>query len=383
MLVDSGVFQIPFLSRENGVDRFESAIWWVIFTMFLFVGVNSLCAAPLTVDTAENGTKIKDLTSIVGVRDNQLMGYGIVVGLNGTGDGTTGAMTTQTIANLLSSVNIKVSQADINSKNVAAVMVTARLAPFARQGDKTSVELGSIGDAKSLRGGTLLMTALKGADGNIYAVAQGAVSTVGGGAAANSGIIENGAIVEQEARFNLADRDSAILSLKEENLDHAVLIQNAINARFAEVFLQEAQQKARQNNMGAIQKRQQIEPDRAAFAQDSRSINLKRPKSMSMVEFLSIVNNIEIATTQPSRITIDEKSGTIVAGMNIRVRPVVVTHNAMTLNIDQSLAPEGSPLTVSSVAGALQQIGATASDLIAIMRALKRSGAIEAELVIN
>ncbi|GHS86538.1 flagellar P-ring protein [Campylobacterota bacterium] len=332
--------------KKLKLDSFESAAWWAILTLFLFVGVNSLFAAT-----------IKESANVVGIRDNQLMGYGLVVGLNGTGDGTTGAITTRTLANLLQSVNIKVSENDINSKNVAAVMVTARLEPFARQGDRLNVEIGSIGDAKSLRGGTLLMTALKGADNNIYAVAQGAVSTTP--QAANSGAIQNGAIVEQEARFDLANRENAVLSLKEANLDNAVAIQNAINTRF--------------NAQG----------ERVAFAQDSRSINLKRPKEMSMVEFLSVVGNLNVIMTQPQRITIDEKSGTIVAGADILVRPSVITHNAITLNIDSSLAPNGEPLTVTNIAGALQQLGANSADVIAIMRALKRSGAIDAELVIN
>ncbi|MDR2153379.1 MAG: flagellar basal body P-ring protein FlgI [Helicobacteraceae bacterium] len=341
------MFKLSVLFGSGGANlasRIESAARATALILFLFVCVNSLLARP-----------IKDITNVVGIRDNQLMGFGLVVGLSGTGDGTTGAITTQTLANLLQSVNIKVSQNDINSKNVAAVMVTAKLEPFARQGDRVDIQIGSIGDAKSLKGGTLLMTALKGADGNIYALAQGAVSTAQN-AQTNAAKIANGAIIEREARFDLAGRETAVLSLKESSLDNAVAIQNAINRRYGE---------------------------RIANAIDARSINLQKPKDASMVEFLSEAGNIDVPIAIANKVTIDEKSGTIVAGINARVRPVVITHNAVTLNIDESLSPDGKPLTVANVAGALQQIGAGANDVIAIMQALKRSGALEAELEIN
>ncbi|MDR0663949.1 MAG: flagellar basal body P-ring protein FlgI [Helicobacteraceae bacterium] len=332
------------LGGDERANRFESAARVAVIALFLFVCVNSLLARP-----------IKEIANVVGIRDNQLMGFGLVVGLNGTGDGTTGAITTQTLANLLQSVNIKVSQSDVNSKNVAAVMVTAKLEPFARQGDRVDIQVGSIGDAKSLKGGTLLMTALKGADGNIYALAQGALSTIGN-AQTNSARIVNGAIIEQEARFDLAGRETAVLSLKESDLDGAVAIQNIINERYGE---------------------------RIANAIDARSINLKKPKDISMVEFLSAVGNLNAPSSVPNKVTIDEKSGVIVAGTNVRVNPVVISHNAITLNIDESLSPDGRALTVANIAGALQQIGANANDVIAIMQALKRSGALEAELEIH
>ncbi|MDR0747401.1 MAG: flagellar basal body P-ring protein FlgI [Helicobacteraceae bacterium] len=336
------------MQADRGVadlDRFESVAWRVVMALFLFFGANSLFAAP-----------IKDMTNILGVRENQLIGYGLVVGLNGTGDGTTSTFTTQTLANLLQSVNIKVDQRDITSKNAAAVMVTAKLKPFARQGDRVDVQVSSIGDAKSLRGGTLLMTGLKGLDGNIYAVAQGGVS-VGQGALANSGRILNGATVEQEVRFDLSGRERTVLSLKEDSLDNAVAIQNRINEHF----------KAK-----------------LALANDSRSISLKKPDDITMVELLSIVGNLEISPVRANKVTIDEKSGTIVAGLDIRVLPVVVTHGAITISVDSAMSPDGTPLSIANVAGALQQMGAGAADTIAILQALKKAGAIEAELeVIN
>lgn len=328
--------------KNEPLDRFESTAWWVVLVLFLFVSVNSLFAAP-----------VKEVTNVVGIRDNQLIGYGLVVGLNGTGDGTTSAFTTQTLANLLQSVNIKVDQADISSKNVAAVMVTARLEPFARQGDSIDIQVASIGDAKSLRGGTLLMTGLKGLDGNIYAVAQGPISISGAAAQANNGRIISGATVEQEIRFDLYNREMATLSLKESNLENAVAIQNKLNEHFG---------------------------IRVAIAADARSINLKKPDDQSMVEFLSVIGNLEVPIARHNRVIIDEKSGTVVAGIEVRVRPVVVTHGAITLAVDETLQEDGRPLSVANIASALQRLGAGPRDVIAIMQAIRQAGALEADL---
>lgn len=327
--------------RAVDLDRYEGGAWFAVLLLFLFVSINSLYAA-----------SIKDVTTVVGVRDNQLIGYGLVVGLNGTGDGTTSTFTTQTLANLLQSVNIKVNQADISSKNTAAVMVTAKLEPFARQGDKVDIQVSSIGDAKSLRGGTLLMTGLKGLDGNIYAVAQGVISA-GGAGASNSGRIIQGGTVEQEIRFDLHSKELATLSLKTSSLENAVAIQNALNKHFS---------------------------DRVATAMDSRSINLKRPSDMSMVEFLSIVGNVEFDLIKPTKVVIDEKSGTVVAGISARVRPVVVSRGAITLSVDESLAVDNQPLNVSNIVMALQRLGASSQDTIAIMQAISQAGALEAQL---
>ena len=173
----------------------------------------------------------------------------------------------------------------------------------------------------------------------------------------NSGRISSGGTVEQEVRFNLAAKEQATLSLRESSMDNAVAIQNRLNDYFNA---------------------------RVAVANDSRSISLKRPPEMSMVEFLSVVGNLNVSHARTNKITIDEKSGTIVAGKDIRVLPVVVTHGAFTLSVDESLEQNGQPLTISSVAAVLQQMGAGANEVIAILQALKRSGALEAELeVVN
>ncbi|MEN8304206.1 MAG: flagellar basal body P-ring protein FlgI, partial [Campylobacterota bacterium] len=181
-------------------------------------------------------TKINDVSNIVGVRENQIIGYSLVVGLKKTGDGTTSKFTLQSIANMLKSMDIDMKPIDIKSKNVAAVVVTATMKPFARQGDMFDVSVSSIGDAKSLEGGTLLMTPLKGVDGKIYALAQGAIS-IGGrnvrGAGAEThpttGMVFQGGFIEREINIDLYHQEYATLSLKESGFKNAVSVQKAIN----------------------------------------------------------------------------------------------------------------------------------------------------------
>jgi flagellar P-ring protein precursor FlgI len=188
-----------------------------------------------------NATRIGEVANIVGVRDNQIIGYSLVVGLKKTGDGTTSRFTLQSISNMLRAMNIDMNPRDIMSKNVAAVVVTAKFAPFARQGDAFDVTVSSIGDAKSLEGGTLLMTPLKGVDGKIYALAQGPVS-IGGkndkGAGIEShptaGVVYSGGLIEREIEQDLAHQESFTLSLKTSNFANAMAIQNSINRKFDE-----------------------------------------------------------------------------------------------------------------------------------------------------
>ncbi len=343
------------------------------FRMFIFI------LLALSLDAA----KLKDISSIVGVRENQLIGYGLVVGLNGTGDGAASLFTLQSLANMLESVDVKVDAATIKSKNVAAVMVTANLPAFGRQGDKIDVLISSIGDAKSVEGGTLLMTPLKGVDGEIYAVAQGAVS-IGGkndrGGGLNhplAGSIFGGAVVEREVSYDLYSKRDATLSLKDSNFANAISTQDRINAFF--------------------------ENRNVATAIDPRTIKLQRPDNMSMIEFLAKVQSLEIEYDKKSKIVIDERTGTVVAGIDISIDPVVVTHGDLTIKI--SSAPEGvangqdlgdglnitgndlvntteNPPTIANVARALQKLGATPKDIISIVQAIKKAGAIRVDLEI-
>ena len=329
-------------------------------------------------------TKIDDVSNVVGVRENQIIGYSLVVGLKKTGDGTTSKFTLQSISNMLKAMNIDMKPIDIKSKNVAAVVVTATMKPFARQGDKFDVVVSSIGDAKSLEGGTLLMTPLKGVDGKIYALAQGSI-TIGGrnerGAGSEShpttGTVYNGGFIEREINIDLFHQDYATLSLKESNFKNAVSVQKAINHFYN---------------------------TQVAVAMDSRSIKLQRPKNRSMIEFLAEVQDIDMDYAPKNKIIINERTGTIVAGVNIELKPVVLTKGDITIKIveqktmsnpagaiavDKNLViglnqnevytKEGTT-TVANLVRSLQKLGATPKDIISILEAMKSAGSIAAEL---
>lgn len=318
--------------------------------------------------------KISDIANIVGVRDNQLIGYGLVIGLNGTGDKNSSKFTMQSIANMLESVNVKISPDDIKSKNVAAVMITASLPTFARQGDKIDIQISSIGDAKSIQGGTLIMTPLTAVDGNIYAIAQGAV-VVGNSQNVLSATVMNGATIEREVSYDLYDKTGMSLSLKKSSFQNAVKIQKAINNVFGQDI---------------------------ALAVDPRTIKIVRPKNLSMIEFLALVQEVNVDYSNSDKIIIDEKSGTIVAGVGIIVHPVMVSSGDITIKITKdpldddkaqkiddnttfdpkqnTLSSNGKFTTISSVVKALQKMGASPKSMISILEAMKRSGAISAEI---
>ena len=347
-----------------------------------------LAACLLSLVISAFAAQIKDIANVVGVRENQLIGYGLVVGLNGSGDGSSSEFTIQSLSNMLQSVNVKIKPDDIKSKNTAAVMVIAKLPPFARQGDKLDVVISSIGDAKSLQGGTLLMTPLKGVDGDIYALAQGSL-TIGGKSAARgnsgnhvtAGTIPSGAIVEREIAYDIYNQEAIFLSLKESNFDTASNIQRVVNL-----------------NVGGD----------SAVAVDSRTIRIAKPNGANMVDFVARVLNLDVDYKALDKIVIDERTGTIVSGINITVDPVVITHGDITIKIEPSsyddmaanqqtidlqdgaavdpltnmLKISGEKTTVASVARALSKMGATPSDIIAIMENLKRVGAIHVDLEI-
>ena len=336
--------------------------------------------------SALDATKIKDVSNIVGVRENHLIGYSLVVGLQKTGDGTTSKFTLQSIANMLKAMNIDMKPIDIKSKNVAAVVVTANLNPFAKQGDKFDITVSSIGDAKSLEGGTLLMTPLKGVDGRIYALAQGPVSiggrnTRGGGVESHptSGLIYGGGFVEREINIDLYNQSYATLSLKESNMKNSVNVQKAINGFYN---------------------------TQVAVAMDPRTIKLKKPENKSMIEFLAEVQDVDMNYTTKNKIVINERTGTVIAGVGIEVKPIIMTHGDITIKIkeqDNIDAPEGSmsvdkdmviglnqnelytkkgTTTVANLVRSLQKLGATPKDIIAILEAMKSAGSISAELKI-
>ncbi|GAA9565488.1 flagellar basal body P-ring protein FlgI [Helicobacter pylori] len=321
--------------------------------------------------------KIGDIASVVGVRDNQLIGYGLVIGLNGTGDKSGSKFTMQSISNMLESVNVKISADDIKSKNVAAVMITASLPPFARQGDKIDIHISSIGDAKSIQGGTLVMTPLNAVDGNIYALAQGAIVSGNSSNLLSANII-NGATIEREVSYDLFHKNAMTLSLKNPNFKNAIQVQNTLNKVFG---------------------------NKVAIALDPKTIQITRPERLSMVEFLALVQEIPINYSTKNKIIVDEKSGTIVSGVDIIVHPIVVTSQDITLKITKeplndskntqdldnsmsldtahnTLSSNGKSITIAGVVKALQKIGVSAKGMVSILQALKKSGAISAEMEI-
>ncbi len=321
--------------------------------------------------------KIGDIASVVGVRDNQLIGYGLVIGLNGTGDKSGSKFTMQSISNMLESVNVKISADDIKSKNVAAVMITASLPPFARQGDKIDIHISSIGDAKSIQGGTLVMTPLNAVDGNIYALAQGAIVSGNSNNLLSANII-NGATIEREVSYDLFHKNAMVLSLKNPNFKNAIQVQNTLNKVFG---------------------------NKVAIALDPKTIQITRPERLSMVEFLALVQEIPINYSAKNKIIVDEKSGTIVSGVDIMVHPIVVTSQDITLKITKeplndskntqdldnnmsldtahnTLSSNGKSITIAGVVKALQKIGVSAKGMVSILQALKKSGAISAEMEI-
>ncbi|RVY51100.1 flagellar basal body P-ring protein FlgI [Helicobacter pylori] len=320
--------------------------------------------------------KIGDIASVVGVRDNQLIGYGLVIGLNGTGDKSGSKFTMQSISNMLESVNVKISADDIKSKNVAAVMITASLPPFARQGDKIDIQISSIGDAKSIQGGTLVMTPLNAVDGNIYALAQGAIVSGNSNNLLSANII-NGATIEREVSYDLFHKNAMTLSLKNPNFKNAIQVQNTLNKVFG---------------------------NKVAIALDPKTIQITRPERLSMVEFLALVQEIPINYSAKNKIIVDEKSGTIVSGVDIIVHPIVVTSQDITLKITKeplndskntqdldnmsldtahnTLSSNGKNITIAGVVKALQKIGVSAKGMVSILQALKKSGAISAEMEI-
>ncbi|MFA5461956.1 MAG: flagellar basal body P-ring protein FlgI [Sulfurimonas sp.] len=344
--------------------------------LFLFM-------ASILFHTALFGAKISDVASIVGVRDNHLIGYSLVVGLQKTGDGTTSKFTLQSIANMLKAMNIDMKPIDIKSKNVAAVVVTAELAPFARQGDKINITVSSIGDAKSLEGGTLLMTPLKGVDGKIYALAQGAVSIGGrnakgaGESHPTAGLIYDGGLVEREIAIDLYNQEYVTLSLKEANFQNSVSIQKSLNNYYS---------------------------TEVAVAMDSRTVKLKKPSDKTMIEFLAEVQEVDMNYSVQDRIVINERTGTIVSGVGIHIKPIIMTHGDITIKITEQNVPsrpagsmvvdenmiiglnenelytkEGTT-TVANLVRSLQKLGATPKDIISILEAMKSAGSISAEL---
>ncbi len=348
--------------------------------------------------TPVQAARIKDIARLDGVRANQLVGYGLVVGLNGTGDGQQTEFTIQSLVNMLERMGITVNPDDVRVDNVAAVMVTAKLPPFARPGNQIDVTISSIGDAESLAGGTLLLTPLKGPDGNVYAVAQGPVvvgSLSFGGKAAKvqknhptAGRIPGGGIVERAIPVNLPEDGQLTYRVEDNDFTTVSRIAQAINDRFGP-------NTSRPVDGGSV------------------AVRIPPPYRGRVVNFLSELEALEVQPDSPARIVVNEKTGTIVMGEDVRIDTVAVSHGNLSLVINeradvsqaQPLAPGGQTIvtprtdieisegsgelvimnmgvSLAEIAQALNAIGASPRDLIAILQAIKASGALHAELVI-
>lgn len=345
-----------------------------------------------------HASRIKDIASFEGVRDNQLVGYGLVVGLNGTGDSDQALIHLQSVVNMLERMGITTSTNAIKLKNVAAVMVTATLPPFTKQGNRLDVLVSSMGDSKSIAGGTLIMTPLKGGDGQIYAVAQGSVLTnsfaFGGQAASaqknhpTAGSVPNGALVERELPNVLLGKSTLRLNLSQADFTTASRIEAAINKRFNAPI---------------------------ATTTDPGSVILKIPEEYAnrAVDFAAALETLEVRPDIQAKVVLNERTGTIVMGENVRISTVAVSHGNLSLVIKETpqvsqpaplstggttqvvprtelkvteesrrlmVMPEGA--SIGDVVRALNLLGVTPRDLIGIFQAIKASGALQAELSI-
>ena len=299
----------------------RSFLSFLIFLSLLHGGTTSLWAYRKS-DSVDVTTRIKDVVTFEGVRSNQLVGYGLVIGLNGTGDSLRKSIfTKESLVSMLDRMGVNVRDAgDVDTKNIAAVIVTATLPPFSRQGSSIDVTVSAMGDAKSLLGGTLLVTPLVGADGEVYAVSQGPIATSGfsvkGKASSvtkgvpTTGRIANGAIVEREVKFAMTDLETMSLSLRNPDFTTARRIEEAIN-----------------KHMG----------NKCASALDSSTVKLEIPQEFSKdrVALLTKIEQLFVVPDQPARVIVDDHDGIIVMGDKTKVSRVAVSHGSITVRITE------------------------------------------------
>jgi len=347
-------------------------------------------------DEASRQALLRDITTIAGVRDNPLIGYGIVVGLHGTGDTQQTLFTTQTLANAMQRMGVQTTPLTIQVKNVAAVFVTASLPPFSLSGMKVDVTVSSIGDAKSLAGGILLLTPLRGPDGAVYAAAQGPL-TLGGysaGSAGNTkevnhstvGRVPEGGTIERDAALDLSRLTTVSLILRDPDFTASKDVAASINREFSK---------------------------EVATAIDSRRIdvNVARAGATSVPELIARVQNLSISFHPPAKVVVNERTGTIVMGGDVKLSPVSILHGSLTIEVttkltvsqppplskggETAVVPEktlqtkegpvgrielGEGARVDELIDGLRAIGATAHDVVSILQAIKAAGGLRAEL---
>jgi len=368
--------------------------WRRLGTALAAAAVWALAALPV----AQAQSRIKDIANFEGIRDNQLVGYGLVVGLDGTGDDLKSApFTRESLIGMLQRLGITARSANLDTQNVAAVMVTANLRPFARQGTRIDITVSALGDAKSLAGGTLLVTPLLAADGEVYAVGQGPVAIGGFSASGASqsvtkgvpttGRIPNGAIVEREVDFDLAELKNVKISLRNPDLTTARRIADAINAFVGQP---------------------------AAQSTDPGTVMVKVPAKYNgnTVALLTDVEQLPVEVDQMARVVIDEQSGVIVMGANVRISTVAIAQGNLTIRITETpqvsqpapfsntgqtqtvprtginvkedknrklaVLPEG--VSLQELVNGLNALGLGPRDMITILQAIKAAGALQAEI---
>jgi flagellar P-ring protein precursor FlgI len=369
-----------------------------LFALVLLLGLNASAWAD----------RVKDLASVAAGRTNQLIGYGLVVGLQGTGDGADVSFTAQSMKSMLSRMGVSLdgplsdfeqgtSAGKIDIKNVAAVMVTAELPPFAKPGQKIDINVSAIGKASNLRGGNLLLTSLRGVDGEVYGIAQGALNATGIDASAagskvsigvpTSSRIPNGATVERMVDTPFESSDHVVMNVRESDFTTTTAIVNAVNKSFGEG---------------------------TARAIDGMSLAIRAPTDMSQrVAFMSLVENLDVVPGEPpARVVVNSRTGTVVISRNVRVTAAAVAHGTISvaiaatnevsqpnpLSLGQTAPVQNAQVAVTEpknpmflfqpgvdlrqVVDAVNQVGATPSALIAILEALKSTGSLRAELII-
>lgn len=385
--------ELDILKQEG--QKMKKIIFITVFFL-LFAGFSALA------QQEEATVEIGDIANLSGERDNHLIGYGLVVGLDGTGDSTRSQGTMQSIANMLKSFGVEVASERITARNAAAVMVTATLPPFTYPGDTIDVTVSSLGDARSLESGVLLMTPLRAGNEVVYAVAQGPVST--GGRDDNSlnrrtdpenvGQIPNGALVEREVDFKWREEDSFTLQVRGGSFANASRIAATIN--------------------------EHIPPEDdtdVASAMDPGRVEVRIPQYASddVVNFVATIKSLEVEVEMPTRVVINERTGTVVIGHNVRISTVAIAHRGLKVQVgpdpevevdtgednevfaslfgdhpdavDDAYEEEAMMLmesgpTILDLVEALNAIGAEADDIIAILQAMKRAGALHAILEI-
>jgi len=376
-----------------------------IMLKIIKIGIFALATSLAFLGSAQ-ADRLKDLTSIAGVRSNQLVGYGLVVGLAGTGDGNA-ALTQQSMQSMISQFGVVTNAANMNGKNAAAVIITAELPPFTKPGQKLDIVVSTVGQAKSLRGGTLLMTPLLGADGETYAVAQGNLMVGGLGVAGGDGSsltvnvptvgrIPGGASVEKMIETPFLDNANILLNLHQGDFSTTNRVAEAINDVFG----------------GGV-----------AVPLDATTVKVRAPIDPAQkVSFVSLLENIEVEPDRPrAKVVVNARTGTIVIGGDVRVSAAAVTHGSLTVRVKEdvnvtqtqamavadgvaatapgeAIATPDTTITaeeelarafvfdpgveLSSIVDALNAVGGTPSDLVAILEALREAGSLRAELIV-